>query len=137
MVKVFKYRGKTLEELKQMSLEELAKLFKARVRRKLRRGLTPQEKAFLEKVVKNPEKFHKTHLRDMVILPQMVGARIGVYTGGGKGEEGKASKWTSIVIKPEMIGHRLGEFAITCKRVKHSAPGIGATRGSKFFASRK
>ncbi|MEM5882920.1 MAG: ribosomal protein S19 family protein, partial [Candidatus Aenigmatarchaeota archaeon] len=39
-----------------------------------------------------------------------------------------------IVITPEMIGHRLGEFAPTCKRVKHSAPGVGATRGSKHVA---
>ena len=38
-----------------------------------------------------------------------------------------------IDIKPEMIGHKLGEFALTRKRVIHSAPGIGATRASKFL----
>ena len=130
----FLFRGKTLEELKRMSLEEFAKLLKSRERRKLLRGLTEQEKKLLEKIKKNPEKFHRTHCRDMVILPQMVGAKIGVYVGGGKDAK---EKWFPLTITPEMIGHRLGEFAITCKRVKHSAPGIGATRGSKFFASKK
>jgi len=32
-----------------------------------------------------------------------------------------------------MVGHYLGEFAITRKRVKHTGPGVGATRSSKFM----
>ena len=130
MARVFKFRGYTLEELKQMSITEFAKLLTARERRSLLRGLTERQKKLLEEIKKNPDKFHKTHERDMVILPQMVGAKIGVYVGGGKKGEG-GGKWASITITPEMIGHRLGEFAPTCKRVKHSAPGVGATRGSK------
>ncbi len=133
MAKVFKFRGYTLEELKKMSLTEFMKLLNARERRSLKRGLTERQKKLLEEIIKNPEKFHKTHDRDMIILPQMVGAKIGVYTGGGKsGEAGE--KWAVVEIKPEMIGHRLGEFALTCKRVKHSAPGVGATRASKHIA---
>jgi len=70
----------------------------------------------------------------------MIGAKIGVYLGGLKAEEGQqikeGAKWTSLVIKPEMLGHRLGEFSITTKSVKHSSPGLGATRGSKFYASK-
>lgn len=128
MPRVFTYRGHTLEELKKMSLEEFAKLLPARERRSLLRGLTGRQKKLLEKIRKNPEKFHRTHERDMVILPEMVGVKIGVYNGGAK--EGK---WTTVEIKPEMIGHRLGEFALTRKRVKHSAPGVGATRGSKHI----
>jgi len=127
MPKEFLYRGYTLEELKKMSIQEFAKIAKARVRRKLLRGLTEQEKKFLEKILKDPEKFHKTHLRDMVILPQMVGMKIGVYNG---------KEFVPVVIKPEMIGHRLGEFAPTCKKVKHSAPGIGATKSTKFYAAK-
>jgi ribosomal protein uS19 len=73
--------------------------------------------------------------RDMVIVPEIVGAKIGVYIGGAtKGQEG--GKWANVTIAPEMLGHRLGEFAHTTKRVKHSAPGIGATRGSKFIATK-
>ncbi len=132
MAKIFTFRGYTLEELKKMSINEFAKLLTSKERRSLRRGLTERQKKLLEEIRKNPEKFHKTHERDMVILPEMVGAKIGVYIGGTKKEE--SGKWVPITITPQMIGHRLGEFAITCKRVKHSAPGIGATRGSKHVA---
>jgi small subunit ribosomal protein S19 len=136
MTQTFTFRGYTLDELKKMSLKELAKLMKARVRRKLLRGLTAEEKKLLENIMKEPDKFHRTHLREMIILPQMVGAKIGVYIGG-KGEGTKESeRWATVIIRPEMIGRRLGEFAMTCKRVKHSAPGIGATKGSKFFATK-
>lgn len=135
MPKIFTYRGRSLEELKQMSIEEFARLLTARERRRLKRGLTEQQKKLLENIRKHPEKFHKTHIRDMVIVPEMIGAKIGVYVGGtAKGQEG--GKWVNVVITPEMLGHRLGEFAITTKRVKHSAPGIGATRGSKFIATK-
>jgi small subunit ribosomal protein S19 len=135
MPKVFSYRGRSLEELKKMSIEEFVRLLSARERRRLKRGLTDQQRKLLENIRKNPEKFHKTHVRDMVIVPEMLGAKIGVYIGGAaKGQEG--GKWVNLVITPEMLGHRLGEFAITTKRVKHSAPGIGATRGSKFIATK-
>jgi small subunit ribosomal protein S19 len=132
MPKVYSFRGHNLEELKKMSITEFAKLLTSRERRTLKRGLSKEHKKLLEKIRKNPEKFHRTHLRDMIILPEMVGTKIGVYIGGTvKGQEGK---WATVIITPEMIGHRLGEFAITTKRVKHSAPGVGATRGSKHIA---
>ncbi|MDI6806598.1 MAG: ribosomal protein S19 family protein [Candidatus Aenigmarchaeota archaeon] len=138
MPKVFTLCGHTLDELKGMSTKEFAKLVRASERRKLLRGLTEEERKLLEAIRREPEKFHRTHLREMIILPQMVGAKIGVYVGGGKSGEGakESERWSTVVIKPEMIGHRLGEFAITTKKVKHSAPGVGATRGSKFFASK-
>lgn len=136
MPKIFTLCGHTLDELKEMSINELAKLLKARERRRLLKGLTEEEKKLLEAIKKDPEKFHRTHCREMIILPQMVGAKIGVYVGGGKKEAKESEKWATVVVKPEMIGHRIGEFAITTKRVKHSAPGIGATRGSKFFATK-
>jgi len=133
MPKAFMFRGKTLEELKKMSIDEFAKLLKSRQRRALKRGLTKQQKKLLENIRKNPEKFHKTHVRDMVILPEMVGVKIGIYVGGKKGA---SAKWTPLTIKPEMIGHRIGEFGLTTQRVKHSTPGVGATRGSKFIGSK-
>ncbi|MCD6226498.1 MAG: 30S ribosomal protein S19 [Candidatus Aenigmarchaeota archaeon] len=124
MAKIFMFKGKTLEELKKMSLEEFAKLINSRERRTLLRGLNERQKKLLEKIRKNPDKFHKTHERDMIILPEMVNAKIGVFNG---------KEYVMVVISPEMIGHRLGEFSMTRKRVMHSAPGVGATRGSKHI----
>ena len=124
--KEFRYRGYTLEELQKMSLAELAELFTARVRRHLKRGLTEQEKKLLQKIRKTPaDKFIKTHVRDMVILPEMVGRTIGVHNG---------KEFVPVTITPEMIGHRLGEFALVTKQVKHSGPGIGASKSTKHVS---
>jgi small subunit ribosomal protein S19 len=125
--KVFSFRGKNLEELKQMRIEEFARLITARERRTLKKGLSENQKKLLENIRKNPEKFHKTHMREMIILPEMIGIKFGVFNG---------KEWVNVMVLPEMVGHRLGEFSISVKRVKHSAPGIGATRGSKFIASK-
>jgi len=123
MAKIFTYRGKTLEELQKMSIDEVAKLLPARQRRSLKRGLTAQEKKLLERI-RNKEKAVKTHVRSMMVLPEMVGKRILVHNG---------KEWVAVDIKPEMIGYRLGDFALTRKIVRHSSPGVGATRSSKFM----
>ena len=128
MARIFKFRGKTLEELKQMRLEELAELFTSRIRRKIKRGLNEEEIKFIQKVEKASEKdFIKTHLRDMVILPSFVGKTIGVYNG---------KEFVPVKIQPEMIGHRLGEFSLTRKYPKHSGPGVGATRSTKHVGKK-
>ncbi len=119
----FMYRGKTLEELKAMSLEEFRELLPSRERRTLKRGFTEEQKKLLEKIRKNRSRFYKTKEREMIIIPEMIGVKLGVYNG---------KEYVPIEIKPEMIGHRLGEFALTRKQVKHSAPGFGATRSSKY-----
>ena len=124
MVRVLKYKGKTLDELKKMSLEEFSKLLTSRERRSLMRGLTDRQKKLLEDIRKDPTKFHRTHERDMVILPEMVGVKLGVYNG---------KEYKTLEINFEMIGHRLGEFVLTRGRVMHSAPGAGATRGSRHI----
>ncbi len=135
MPKVFSFRGHNLEELKKMSIEEFARMLASSERRRLKKGLTEQQKKLLQNIKKDPEKFHKTHMRDIVILPEMVGVKFGIYIGGAtKGQAGE--KWATVTVTPDMLGHRLGEFATTTKRVKHSAPGIGATRGSKFIATK-
>ena len=125
IAKKFSYRGKTLEELQDMSLEDFSKLLNARERRALKRGLTKQEKRLLETVRHNKgkDKLIRTHTRDMIVLPEMVGAKLGIHNG---------KEFRLVVIDAGMIGHRLGEFALTRSRVKHSAPGLGATRSSKF-----
>jgi len=124
MARIFKYKGKTLEELKSMSLEEFSRLLPSRERRSLLRGLSERQKKLLEEIKKDREEFHKTHERDMVILPEMVDVKLGVYNG---------KEFKHVTITPEMLGHRLGEFSLTRQRVMHSSPGAGATRGSKHI----
>jgi len=123
MAKIFTLRGKTIEELQKMSIEDFAKLLPSRQRRALMRGFNDKEKKFLERLRKS-NKPVKTHLREMVIIPEMVNKKILIHNG---------KEWLSIDIRPESVGHRLGEFALTRKRVLHSAPGVGATRASKFL----
>ncbi|MEM5799714.1 MAG: 30S ribosomal protein S19 [Candidatus Aenigmatarchaeota archaeon] len=122
MAKQFLFKGKTLEELKQLSIEEFTKLVTSRERRTLLRGLTGRQKKLLENLRKYPDKFHRTHERDMIVLPEMVGKKIGVHNG---------KEFVPLTISEYMIGHRLGEFVLTRQRVKHSSPGVGATRASK------
>ncbi len=133
MPKEFSYRGFTLEQLQNMSMDEFIHLLPSRQRRSLRRGLTQEQIKLLEnirKVKKNqePEKrVIKTHARDGVVLPEMVGLTILVHNG---------KEFVSVEIAPEMIGHYLGEFAITNKPVKHGSPGIGASRSSLYVPLR-
>ncbi|MBI2141214.1 30S ribosomal protein S19 [Candidatus Woesearchaeota archaeon] len=117
--KEFTYRGKGIDELKGMSLKEFAALLPSRQRRTLLRGLSEQNKKLLEdiKVKSNV----KTHCRDMIIIPEIVGKSVKIYTG---------KEWVQVLIAAEMLGHYLGEFVQTRKKVVHSAPGIGATRAS-------
>lgn len=118
--KEFKFRGKNLEDLQQMSMNELSELFTSDVRRKIKRGFTEQEKILLRNI-RSSSKPVKTHCRTMVILPEMVNKTIKVYNG---------KSFDDVIVQPEMMGHRLGEFALTRKRVAHSSPGVGATRSS-------
>lgn len=125
MKKEFIFQGKKLEELQTLSISEFAKMLPARARRSIKRGFTEEQKKLLENL-KTSSKV-KTHCRDMIILPQMVGKLIMVHSG---------REFVPITIQDAMIGHRLGEFALTRKRVSHSAPGIGATRSSSALSVR-
>jgi small subunit ribosomal protein S19 len=123
MAKIFTYRGKSVEELRGMSLEDFAKLLPSREKKKLGKGLGEKEKKFLERLKKS-DKPVRTHLRQLVIIPEMFDKTVMLHSG---------REWVRLIIKPEMVGHRLGEFVLTRKRVMHSAPGVGATRASKFL----
>lgn len=118
--KDYTYRGKTLEELKKLSLQEFAVLLPSKQRRKIKRGFSPEQKILLKKIRKNVKSI-ETHRRDMIILPEMVDLIIKVYNG---------KSFITMQIEPEMIGHLLGEFILTRKRVTHNSPGVGATRSS-------
>ena len=117
--KEFTYRGKTLEELKNLDIKDFIKLLPSRERRSLKRGLTEQEKILMNELkIKDNV---KTHCRDLIILPELVGKKIRIHNG---------KAFVLIVVEPEMIGYRLGEFVLTRKIVSHSAPGVGATKSS-------
>ncbi|MEM1577510.1 MAG: 30S ribosomal protein S19 [Candidatus Pacearchaeota archaeon] len=122
----FKFRGKTIDELKALSLKEFAMLVKSRERRSILRQLDKYEN-FLKRIKKKLEKNKpiKTHWRDAVIVPQMIGLTIYVHNG---------KSFEAVKISEDMVGHRLGEFALTRKPVKHSAPGVGATKSSAFLS---
>ena len=126
--KSFRYRGYTFEQISKMSMEEFIKLLPARQRRSLLRGLKPEHRKLLEKIRKAKKLMAqgkkvtiKTHCRDMIILPEMVGLTIHVYNG---------ITYIPVYISPWHIGHYLGEFALTCKIVQHGEPGLKATRST-------
>mgnify|MGYP000011625235 CR=1 FL=1 len=128
MPKEFTYRGYTVDELQRLSMDEFIRLLPSRQRRSLRRGLTREQRILLEKVREAKRSGGKavirTHVRDMIILPEMVGVTIHVHNG---------RDFVPVEIKPEMVGHYLGEFAMTNKPVKHGAPGVGASRSSMYI----
>jgi small subunit ribosomal protein S19 len=129
MPKEFIYRGYSLSQLKEMSMDEFINILPSRQRRSLHRGLTPNQRILLEKIREAKEAGEtegamiKTHVRDMIILPEMVGFTVNVHNG---------KEFVAIPVKPGMIGHYLGEFAITNKPVRHGTPGIGASRSSMY-----
>ncbi|MCI4367181.1 MAG: 30S ribosomal protein S19 [Thermoplasmata archaeon] len=118
-------RGMTLPALQALTLPELAKVLPARARRSIRRGFTEETQRFFEHLEVQPrEKALRTHCRDALVLPSHVGRRVAIYTG---------KEFKEIEVRPEMIGHYYGEFALTRRFEKHSGPGVGATRSSKFM----
>jgi len=118
-----KFCGLGIDHLKGLSLKDLSNYIPARSRRSVLRH--PE---IIERFLKSAEekisrkKKVKTHLRDLIVVPRMVGMNIQVYNG---------KTFEDVSVDIEMIGHRLGEFALTRQKVNHSAAGIGATRGSK------
>lgn len=126
--KGIKYRGYTIDKLLDVPMDDLVKLFPARERRSILRGFTPEQVKFLQKIRRSrkiSKKVIRTHLRNMIILPEMLGLTIAVYNG---------KEFIPVKITPEMIGKRLGEFSPTTKSVKHGEPGLKATRSSMFTA---
>lgn len=123
MAREFVYQGRSLQELQKMPLSELMELLPARQRRTLRRGQSAVHKKTAAKIAaKNAV---KTQLRDLIIVPAMVGRTVRIHNG---------KEYVAVEIIPEMIGHYLGEMALTRKPTKHNAPGIGATKSSSHLS---
>lgn len=112
-------------------MDEFIKLLPSRQRRSMLRGFSSRQKKFLERVKRAKRLLRRgskvpilrTHNRDMIILPEMVGLKIAIHNG---------KQFVEVEIKPEMVGHYLGEFILTRKRVLHGAPGMGATKSSIY-----
>jgi len=123
--KIFTYKGMKIEELKGLDVKTFSEMLPTRQRRSINRGYTDMQKKLMLKIKSVKEgkwkKPVKTHCRDMVILPEMVGMDLHIYNG---------KKFIQVNIQSEMLGHYLGEFAPTRNNVKHSAPGVGATKSS-------
>ena len=131
MVREFRFRGYNQDQLKSISIEALLPLLNARQRRSLnkrvgkymngqKRKLREEIKLALNGKLNNKL---KTHVRDMIILPDMIGLSISVHSG---------KEFYEVAVKPEMVGHYLGEYAITNKRVQHGSPGVGSSRSSLY-----
>merc|ERR1711976_950047 len=110
----------------------MGELFPCMICRKFSRGLKRKPMTLINKLRKKKKEAAvnekpdvvKTHLRNMVVVPEMTGSIVGVYNG---------KTFNQVEIKPEMVGHYLGEFSISYKPVKHGRPGIGATHSSRFI----
>ena len=127
MVREFTYRGLSQKELEELPLDKLLKLFPSRIRRSLTRGINDGKRKLIGEIKATKEGKLKTpintHLRDLIILPYMVGTTVNVFSG---------KEFVPVTITTEMVSHYLGEYVITNKRVSHGAPGVGASRSSLY-----
>jgi small subunit ribosomal protein S19 len=117
--KIWNYRGKTLQDLQEMSLSELAEVLPSRQRRSIKRGFDDGKKKIIKKLGKSDS--IETHVRDMLVLPQFVGKTIKIHNG---------KEFVPVIIQEDMIGCFFGELSQTRKKVQHNAPGVGATKSS-------
>jgi small subunit ribosomal protein S19 len=127
LAKQFTYRGLSQKELEELPLDKLLKLFPARARRSLVRGIDDNKRKLIEEIktakAGKLKGIINTHIRDLLILPYMVGVTLNVFSG---------KEFVPVTITTEMIGHYSGEYVITNKRVSHGAPGVGASRSSLY-----
>merc|ERR1711881_654911 len=111
----FTHRGIDLDQLLDLSSEDLRDVVHSRARRRFNRGLKRKPMGLIKKLRKAKQEAKpnekpdlvKTHLRDMIVVPEMIGSVIGIYSGK--------------------------EFSISYRPVKHGRPGIGATHSSRFI----
>ena len=102
----FSYRGVDLDQLLDLSADQLMQLVHARAQRRFSRGLKRKPLALMKKLRKAKKEAPalekpavvKTHLRNMIVLPDMIGSIVGVHNG---------KVFNQVEIKPEMVGHYL------------------------------
>ena len=131
-LKRYTFRGLELDQLCELKDDQLFELFNARARRKMNRsrGLTGQYRNLVQKVAATlvnlqpgeRPKTVKTHLRNALIFPQMVGGIVGIYNG---------KEFKEVEIKFDMIGRYLAEFSITYKPTLRKAAFVHGKKGKK------
>ncbi len=117
----YTYHGYNIEQLKAMSMDELLAIMPTGARRKVLRGFTRDEEDVRARIAEGDGV--RTHSRSMIILPEMVGKNVAIYSG---------KEFVEVEIPVEGIFHYFGEFAATRKKVTHGSAGIGATKSSKY-----
>ena len=131
MVREFSYKGYDLEQLKKMSDDQLKEILPYAARRKMNRGIKLDKKILraieANKAGNPPKNMVKSHVRDLLILPNMVGIKFGIYNG---------KTFEQVEVKPDMIGYYIGDFVLPRKIVSHGKAGIGATKSSKNVAKK-
>jgi small subunit ribosomal protein S15e len=130
------YRGVELSEVLDKPINEIVSMLNARQRRRYKRGVPKKYESLLKKLRKSKEtaaktegekpKGVKTHLRNCIVTPEMVGSLVEVYSG---------KTFVPVEVKADMIGYFLAEFSLSYKPVTHGKLGVGATRSSKFTAT--
>lgn len=126
--KEFTFRGKTVEELRGMTLEQFAALCNSRAKRNLKKGFDKKLLKKIDNAAKNPKaKPVKTHKRNLIVIPAMLGVKIAVHKG---------NSFETVEVNEKMLGHYIGEFVLTRKRLMHGKAGIGATRSSTAITAR-
>lgn len=126
--KKFTFRGVDLDKLLDLKPEELLPLFTSRIRRRLQRPIKRKHKALVKKL-KNAKKntgplekpaIIKTHLRDLIITPELIGSIVAIYNG---------KLFNPVEIKPEMVGMYTGEFSMSYRYVFWMGGGGGCFWG--------
>jgi small subunit ribosomal protein S19 len=126
MPKDFVFQGLNEEQLKAVSMDEFIRMLPSRMRRSLRRGLPEEHRILIEKIRawQPGDKPLKTHARNLIILPEMIGKTVNVFSG---------RDFVEVQIDLKKVGHYLGEYSITNTPVRHGRPGIGASRSSMYI----
>jgi len=129
VTKEITFRGKVAKDLQALSIEEFSKLCTSRTRRALKKhGVDKKMLKKIEAFKRNPKaKPIRTHRRDLVVIPAMIGVSFGIHKG---------KEFERVDVSTRMLGHYLGEFALTRKRLQHGKAGIGATKSSTAITAR-
>ena len=129
----FTFRGLELEKILDLNQEELLEVVHARARRRMLRGMKKKRHVGLLNKLKKAKKAAgaldkpapvKTHLRNMVIVPDMIGSQVAIYNG---------KVFNLVLITADMLGSYLGEYSISYRPVRHGRPGLGSTNSSRFI----